>query len=66
MRKVFLTVLLLLVSLAPVRAQQQEQLDTATLGNVLYCLQSKVASIGYAPPRFSEHSFKLRYLLTTQ
>jgi hypothetical protein len=56
--------MLLLMVLPLAIAQQRRELDVATLGNVLYCLQSKVASD--APPHFSEHSFKLRYLVGQQ
>lgn len=59
-------IVLLLMFLPLAAAQQPKGLDVTILGNILYCLQSKAASIGYAPPHFSKHSFKLRYLLNEQ
>jgi hypothetical protein len=40
----------------------QKAISTANLGNVLHCLQTKASSFGYVPPRFDEHSFRVRYV----
>ncbi len=57
-RRVAAVVMLLVVSSA---IAGEKSLKTAELGNVLYCLQTKVAKIGYAPPRFAPRTLRLRY-----
>jgi hypothetical protein len=42
--------------------RNKKVVSTARLGNVLYCLQAKASSFGYAPPRFEPSSFRVRYV----
>ncbi len=44
-------------------SQAQERLTSSDIGNVLQCLDTKLSGIGYAPPRFDENSFRVRYIL---
>jgi len=64
MKKPILGVVLLLVAVAcwgrPKAAQHK--VSIARLGNVLYCLQAKASSFGYAPPHFDANSFRVRYV----
>ena len=59
------TVVLFLVLFCSLRglAEVPQQLSSAELGNVLYCLNSKLPATGYAPPRFGVDSFRVRYIV---
>jgi hypothetical protein len=41
-------------------------ISVTRLGNVLSCLQAKISPLGYPPPRFGAHSFRVRYLYGIQ
>lgn len=64
MKKLTIGVAVILVAAAcPGRPKAAQQaFSTAQLGNVLYCLQAKASSFGYAPPRFDANSFRVRYV----
>lgn len=65
MRKQTIAVIFFLASTVPCLGRfkaGQKVVSTARFGNVLYCLQTKASSFGYAPPRFDAHSFRVRYV----
>jgi hypothetical protein len=65
MRKKILISLISLLGSALLFAQtkgKREDFGPARLGNILYCLQTKATSFGFAPPRFSSHAFLVRYV----
>lgn len=47
-------------------AQEKKPVNNKTLGNAVFCLQQKAASIGYAPPKFSKREYRLKYLFGVQ
>jgi len=64
MRKLAISLIIFLsgAALAGQTKGTQGDFSPARLGNVLYCLQAKMSSIGYAPPRFNARSFRIRYV----
>lgn len=57
---------LLLILPVPFYGQEKNPISNEMLGNAVFCLQQKLTSIGYAPPKFSEHEYRLKYLFGVQ
>jgi hypothetical protein len=61
--RVILVLVALALCLGGAAARTPDKLTDPELGNVLYCLDTKLNAIGYPPPRFEGNSFRVRYAL---
>jgi len=62
MNRLMPAVVFLMLVCSVATAQTKGILEPSEIGNVLYCLNTKLQSIGYPPPHFDENSFRVRYV----
>lgn len=51
---------------ATICGKENGGMSNEALENAVFCLQQKATTISYAPPKFTEHEYRLKYLIGVQ